>query len=299
METPLSWGWTLATQISLCIALIIAFNIGGDGELENSTFNKNTMKRRASAAADVYFLSVRGGFRPLEQQTHLLKQMEKVAKIHDVEFVINISEFGQDDPLQMGIAHFPSLKVPWYTTNTSHGLGKRYFLKQIPLQAGKILDLIVVDTGSLQADLPKGNGIYTESEHLRWLTQTLEETDGDWRIVVGYDSLIACAELRDGKKINIVNKSIYNIYTKFGVNAYMSKQACANHYIREGSISHIGNLGPADEPFANGSVIVTREMHNGFFLHRVGLLEIVSYFINPASVVMSRSILQQQGKEFM
>lgn len=53
----------------------------------------------SSRPLDLYFISVRGGFRPLNQQTHLLKQMEKAAKTYEARFVINISELGEDDPL--------------------------------------------------------------------------------------------------------------------------------------------------------------------------------------------------------
>lgn len=41
-------------------------------------------------------------------------KIEKVAKAYKVEFVINISELGEDDPLlQNATWYFPSLKVPW------------------------------------------------------------------------------------------------------------------------------------------------------------------------------------------
>lgn len=53
----------------------------------------------SSRPLDLYFISVRGGFRPLNQQTHLLKQMEKAAKTYKARFVINISELGEDDQL--------------------------------------------------------------------------------------------------------------------------------------------------------------------------------------------------------
>ncbi|XP_075098630.1 uncharacterized protein LOC107813732 isoform X1 [Nicotiana tabacum] len=53
---------------------------------------------------DIYFISVTGGVRPIEEQTLLLKQVEKVAKKFNARFVINISELGEDDPLVQNVA---------------------------------------------------------------------------------------------------------------------------------------------------------------------------------------------------
>ncbi|PIA45746.1 hypothetical protein AQUCO_01600176v1 [Aquilegia coerulea] len=259
MEKPVaSCCWTLVIQLSLCFALFIAFYIGGESERSNLN-NKNTM-RTIGSPLDLYFLSVRGGFRPLKLQTHLLKQMEKVAKAYDVEFVVDISELGENDPLmQNGAMHFPSLNVPWYTTNALQVQGKRYIINNILLQHGKTLDLIVVDTASLGGYVPKGKSRNNESDHLHWLTRTLEKTDSDWRIVVGYDPILICNKNGDKKGIKIEYESLYRVFTKFGVNAYLSKQPCTNLYLREGSIAHIGNLGPADEPYySSESSIITR-----------------------------------------
>jgi hypothetical protein len=57
---------TIFTQVSLCFALYLALNLG-------QPIYRN---RRESRALDLYFISVRGGFRPLKQQTHLLKQVK-------------------------------------------------------------------------------------------------------------------------------------------------------------------------------------------------------------------------------
>lgn len=62
---------------------------------------------------DIYFISVTGGIRTLEEQTLLLKQVEKVAKKFNARFVINISKLGEDDPLMQNATwHFPSVKIP-------------------------------------------------------------------------------------------------------------------------------------------------------------------------------------------
>lgn len=144
MEKP-SWICTLATQVSLCLALFLALNIG---HLQNKYGYDNKSDGRP---IDLYFISVTGGFRPLNQQTYLLKQMEKVVKTFKAEFVVNISELGEDDPLMQNVTwHFPALKVPWYTTRASSGQGVDYFLKQIKIPYGRTLDIIAVDTGLLQ-----------------------------------------------------------------------------------------------------------------------------------------------------
>ncbi|KAL5698872.1 hypothetical protein ACHQM5_029852 [Ranunculus cassubicifolius] len=286
-----SWRYTLFIQISLCFLLYIAFNIGTHHSHRSAITARNN-------SSDLFFLSVRGGFRSHNQQIHILKQMEKVAKTYGVKFVINISEFGKNDTLlQSGTMHFPSLQIPWYTTNELHGQGNRYFQKKIPLQQKKTLDVIVIDTESLQNYFPNGQASKNDSDHISWLTRTLQTTDSDWRIVVGYDWLLEC---KDKNGIKKEYQSIYNVFTKFQVNAYLSKQACTNLYVRKGSITHIGNMSPTDEPSsANYSSIVDREMQNGFFLHKVGLLDFVSYYVNPSSEIVFRSTLHQSGKEFM
>lgn len=72
---------------------------------------------------DLCFISVTGGCRPLNQQTHLLKQIEKVVKTYKEWFMIDSSELGEDDPLTQNDAwRFSTLKVPWYSTMVSRGL---------------------------------------------------------------------------------------------------------------------------------------------------------------------------------
>lgn len=135
-----SWAWTLFTQLSLCLALYMAFNIAAPPK-SNANSNRDI---------DLYFLSVCGGHRPLKQQTHLMKLMEMVARKYKIKFVVNISELGEDDPLSHnGTLNYPSLSVPWYTTKASKGQGIGYFLKQISLPRNQILDIIGLDTGFL------------------------------------------------------------------------------------------------------------------------------------------------------
>lgn len=54
---------TIFTQVSLCFALYLALNLG----------QPIYSNRSDSRALDLYFISVKGGFRPLKQQTQLLK----------------------------------------------------------------------------------------------------------------------------------------------------------------------------------------------------------------------------------
>lgn len=62
-----TWILTLATQISLCFALFVALNIGRP---QKPIYGSNRSERKP---VDMYFLSVRGGSRPIKEQTHLLK----------------------------------------------------------------------------------------------------------------------------------------------------------------------------------------------------------------------------------
>lgn len=63
-----SWVCTLATQFSLCLALYVFLNMGHP---QHTSFRTRSVK-------DVYFISVTGGFRPLDQQTLLLKQVNLI-----------------------------------------------------------------------------------------------------------------------------------------------------------------------------------------------------------------------------
>lgn len=56
-----SWVCTVSIQIALCFALYCAINMGQRG-----------INRQSN---EIYFISVRGGFRPFKQQTLLLKQV--------------------------------------------------------------------------------------------------------------------------------------------------------------------------------------------------------------------------------
>ncbi|KAL6331412.1 hypothetical protein AAG906_011350 [Vitis piasezkii] len=131
-----SWVRTVITQLSLCLAVLLAFNLGRPWEKPMSHSSSGS-----SRPLDLYFISVRGGFRPLNQQTHLLKQTYKA------RFVINISELGKTINSHNGTWRFSTLKVPWYSTRVSRGRGTGYFLKQIKIPFGKTLDIIGLDTG--------------------------------------------------------------------------------------------------------------------------------------------------------
>lgn len=67
MEKP-SWLPTLAAQVSLFLALFIALQLGQPQKLLHHDRSKN-------APLDLYFISVRGGFRNFNQQSQLLKQV--------------------------------------------------------------------------------------------------------------------------------------------------------------------------------------------------------------------------------
>ncbi|KAK9130448.1 hypothetical protein Sjap_010935 [Stephania japonica] len=271
----------MSREICLCVALFIALNIGGNSERATSdpistARLKKSKKGSARPNDDLYFLSVRGGHRALNEHTHLLKQfellfvsevrfsaklsgspgkiallmkMDKVAKLCDVEFVVNISELGEDDQLtQNATSQFSSLKVPWYNTNASPSPKGRYFLKRIPLRHDQILDIIVVDTGALQV-----LDVNETDQQLSWLANMLENTDSKWRIAVGFDPLVLCEQI-EGEKVTDVFEPLRSIFLKFKVsvaivlqNAYLSKQGCANLCTRKAGMAYIGNPGPDDE----------------------------------------------------
>ncbi|KAM3012757.1 hypothetical protein FF2_025705 [Malus domestica] len=288
MEKKPTWVLTLVTQVSLCFCLYLAFQLGQP----RSSVRHGRSERRP---LDLYFISVGGGFRPPTRQTHLLKQMEKVAKKYKAEFVVDVSDLGEDDPLmQNGTLHFSTLKAPWYTTRVSEGKGGGYFQKKIKLPYEKTLDVIVnLTTGSLNE---VGNN------QSRWLRRTLEETSSNWRIVVGFHPLAICESGEDRMEAEQVYESLRSTFMKFEVNAYLSGQGCASSprlsslsYIRNpGKMAAGAHLAPVNETSAS-----RRKLEDGFFLHRVSSLEIETYFVTSAGEVVHRSVLHQRGKEIM
>ncbi|XP_050272232.1 uncharacterized protein LOC126715591 isoform X1 [Quercus robur] len=284
---------TIFTQLSLCFALYLALNLG----------QPIYSKRSDSRALDLYFISVRGGFRPLKQQTQLLKLMEKVAKVYNVSFVVNTSELGEDDPLmQNGTMLFPSLKVPWFTTRTSKGHGESYFHEQIKIPFGNTLDIIGVDTGSLQDSMLTGPSREIGQNQLHWLTKILEATSSNWRMVVGFHPLVDCEENKEQVEAKQFYEPLRHIFVKFGVNVYLSGQGCSKH-VNHVNVAYIGNPTPRENESyftsVKGKSVFNGELVNGFLLHRVSSLEIVIYFINSAGEVVHKTVLQQTGKEVM
>lgn len=79
-----SWVCTVFTQLILCIALFIALNIG-----ESQKRSKNEGR-----VIDVFFVSVDGGFRPLEEQTLLLKQVRFVILLMGTKLVFFLLRLG-------------------------------------------------------------------------------------------------------------------------------------------------------------------------------------------------------------
>ncbi|XP_062078345.1 uncharacterized protein LOC133782912 isoform X2 [Humulus lupulus] len=284
MEIP-CWVRTLVAQLALCFALYCAFQLGHP---QNSVYNGRSEGR----PLDLYFISVRGGFRPVNQQTHLLEQMERVVKTYKARFVVNIGELGENDPLLQNASQLVSLpKIPWYTTRVSKSHEERgYFLKQVSVSYGRTLNIIGLNTGLLQE---------TEDNQLHWLTRTLEETSGNWRIVVGFHPLAVCKERDEETKTNQVFETLQQTLMTFEVNAYISGQDCSH----QGSIGYIENPGPnVKKPFlsfSNERSESERTPVDGFLLHRVSSLEIVTYFVSSADEAVHRSVLQQRGKEVM
>ncbi|EXB74787.1 hypothetical protein L484_023530 [Morus notabilis] len=272
MEKPWDWVRTLVAQLALCFALFFALKLGQP----QKSVHINTSESRHR---DLHFISVRGGFRPVNQQTHLLKQLEKVAKTYKARFVVNVGEFGEDDPLVQNATRIvPSLKIPWYTTTVSkvHEEGG-CFLQQVNVSYGKTLDVIGVNTGLLQDVLMEPLND-TANNQLNWLTRTLEATIGNWCIVVGFHPLIACEDWDREMEASQVFETLHQTFMKFEVNAYISGQDCT-----QGGISYIENPGSnVKGPYLSSS--------NG---------RTVTYFVTLAGEVAHRTVLQQRGKEVM
>ncbi|KAK8918239.1 hypothetical protein KSP39_PZI021835 [Platanthera zijinensis] len=293
----LSWRGTLLIQAALCVALYGALSIGTPQESSNLGLSSRRTRRRDSL--DLYFLSVRGGFWPADEQTQLLQQMGRAVEFFKAKFVVNIGELGEDDPLmQNATLYFPLLKIPWYTTTVGNatmalpGKSKKCFLRKIKIGIDQTLDLVGVDTGLLQ-DLPcSEQSKESGSDQLDWLQHILSVTDSKWRIVVGFHPLTICRN-QEQNSIEFL-EPLHRIFLKHGVNAYLSKQGCGGHLYSNGGIAYVGNPGPLNSP-ESGSIDVFRDRTGGFLLHRVTPFEIESYYINSGSMVLSISKIYQHG----
>ncbi|CAN1766134.1 hypothetical protein LINPERHAP1_LOCUS9840 [Linum perenne] len=234
-EKKRSWTCTVITQVCLCVALYFALNIGNP-------------QQQPLPHHDIVFITVRGGFRPVHTQTHLLKQIEDVARVYRAKFVVNISELGEEeDPL---------------TRN----------------------DLLL-------------RGSVNGSE----LGRTLETATGNWSIVFGYHPIIHCDE-NDEQVVS--TETLHRVFVKHGVSAYLSTNGgCLNHTSRDG-VDYIGIVGPGEEAQASFSSAASnrkldlnrKKMGDGFLVHRVTSLEIITYFISSEGKVMNRVVTQQKGK---
>ncbi|XP_060196236.1 uncharacterized protein LOC132625625, partial [Lycium barbarum] len=165
-----SWGCTIITQFSLCLSLFLVINL-----CQNQNQKPIIRNGNVNIPMELYFISVTGGVRTIEEQTILLKQVEKVAKKFNARFVINISELGEDDPLMQNVTqHFPSVKIPWYSTRSLEGQGVDHYLKQFKFAHGS-LDIIVVDTGLYEASANDAG-----DRQSQWLIDTLENSESKW-----------------------------------------------------------------------------------------------------------------------
>nr|GLL20308.1 uncharacterized protein LOC109191771 isoform X1 [Ipomoea trifida] len=282
-----SWVCTLFTQVALCFALYVVLNTG---QFQRSLYGDND-------SADPYFISVSGGFRPLQEQIHLLKQMEMVAKKNRAKFVINISELGEGDPLmQNATQYYQSLEIPWYTLQALKGQSGNYYLKHIEVTHGRTLDLIAIDT-TLYQDVSSSK----KEEQLKWLINILEDSQSYWHIVVGFHPLVACGEDVKDRKIEKSFEPLIRIFLKYGVNAYLSRKAC-NNSVHKGDLDDSSNVSPVYGPdmiSANQEFLYSMEITNGFLLHKVTDLEIVTYFVTSEGDFVRKVALQPRGKANM
>ncbi|KAJ8528147.1 hypothetical protein K7X08_021839 [Anisodus acutangulus] len=287
-----SWVCTIITQFSLCLSLFLVINL---------CQNQKPMIRNGNVSIipmDIYFISVTGGgLRSFQEQTLLLKQVEKVAKKFNARFVINISELGEDDPLlQNATRHFPSVKIPWYSTRSLEGQGVNYYLKQFKFAHGS-LDIIVVDTGLYEAS---SNG--AGDKQSLWLIDTLENSESKWCVAVGFHPLVACEEDTTQTKLKHQFQSLHGVFLKYGVDAYISGKACADNVeerpIAESKTGTARYKGPLLTK-VNQNLPYSMEKVNGFLLHKVSGLEIVSYLVTLEGDVVQKIFLHQRGKDIM
>ncbi|KAG4381711.1 hypothetical protein JHK82_043059 [Glycine max] len=125
----------------------------------------------------------------------MLMKMDKVAKAYNASFVVSSSELGEYDSLmQNATQHFPSLRLPWYTTYTTTTSSKTKgqevgcFSKKITTSNRITSGVIGVDTELLKDYVLRGSLSGNKINQLHWLIKTLAANSSNWRIIVGYHS---------------------------------------------------------------------------------------------------------------
>ncbi|XP_037469658.1 uncharacterized protein LOC119341906 [Triticum dicoccoides] len=280
-QRPPPWCRTVAVQAALCLALYAAFSLG-----EPQLRPRGGGALGVGGGGGVNFLSVAGGARPPTDQARLLRQMESTAKVYEVKLVLDVARFGDDPLWQNGSLHFQALNIPWYST-TSHGQIVSNFLKKVKMPYDQILEIVGVDTGPLEDLLHDGKMSNSSREQITWLEQTLARTSNNWKIVVGYDPLVDCNEVRTTKTTKIY-EPLRHIFEKYTVNAYVSTGGSCGHFHHDNSMIYIQNPIPGDQTNLDG-----------FFLHRVSPLEMETLLINLDGKVVQRSVVHQHGREAM
>ncbi|CAN6214833.1 unnamed protein product [Urochloa humidicola] len=284
----LPWRCTVAVQAALCLALYAAFSIGepqlfpwGGGEGGGGV----DALGRGARGGGVAFLSVAGGTRAPAEQARLLRQMEAVARVFEVKFVLDVAQSGKNDPLwQNGSKYFETLNIPWYSTASSHGRILGNFVKKVKMSYDQVLDIVGLDTGALQEPLHDGKISTSYREQTKWLERSLALTSGNWKIVVGYNPLIVCNEA-EAPEIMKFYAPFQHVFAKYEVDAYISTGGFCGYFHRDNSMLYIGHPSPDGDQTGV----------DGFFLHRVTALEMESMLINVEGKVVRRSAVRQHG----
>ncbi|KVI11717.1 hypothetical protein Ccrd_009868 [Cynara cardunculus var. scolymus] len=176
-----SWVCTVSVQLILCFALYCAINMD---QLQTPTYRNGAQGQ----PDDIYFITVRGGFRPLKQQTRLLKQVIYVATV-------------------------------LYTTMALREEEPEYFFKQVNVSSGIMLDIIALNTGKIQ-DSSSGIG----KGELEGLSRKLELSNSNWHIALGFHPLSCNQTQAEGNGNGVLLEMLLN----HGVDAYLSGRSCAN-----------------------------------------------------------------------
>ncbi|KAJ0251782.1 Calcineurin-like metallo-phosphoesterase superfamily protein [Hirschfeldia incana] len=279
-----SWGCTIFIQLSLCLIVYVSLHLGHQS-LSASNGGDN------AGALDLHFISVSGGFRPLHRQTRLLRLMERVAETYKAKFVVRTSEHGGEDLLLLNDTRVSSsLKLPWYTTKNGSGS----FREHIELPFGGSLDVVFVDTGSLQKEMMNGALNGSMIGQLKELAKILKAADGDWRIVAGSDPLFTYTLSNGSEEAKRVARTFQQITIKYGVNMYISEKGCTSGANNSSFTCIMVPNTSENQGSTNDS---KREIEDGFLLHRVSFSEFVTYTINLSGQVIDTRIIKQKGKE--
>eukprot|EP00252_Welwitschia_mirabilis_P026863 TRINITY_DN8978_c0_g1_i1.p1 TRINITY_DN8978_c0_g1~~TRINITY_DN8978_c0_g1_i1.p1 ORF type:complete len:307 (+),score=38.94 TRINITY_DN8978_c0_g1_i1:159-1079(+) len=303
-----TWRVTLFTQTTLfCLGALLMTWMHVSNDLSP-----------ALSPLDFYFISVED--LPGRSRSALAYQMQVTAKDYGVRFIVSPGGHSNTESLQGNIHEptnlFASLHVPWYFSSSLKGEDHyEYFNKVIPMPLNHTLELIVINTTKLK-DYIMNNSSMDNQIQIQWFKRVLEGSTSDWRIVIGQDPLFCADSIETTVKEMKLQELLLPIFTKHQVHVYLHGET--NRHLKSETSSPenvLKNISSYNSVRAmevlnlthrsttknreNVLCIQTRNIQNGFILHRVSPIEMESYFMDLKGNILQTTFVRQGERQPM